>query len=159
MRCSPPSLSALTLLVLTALPSPGRAGDAKPYKGAFDFAVIDVAPTPVPGVLLVTGSLDGNETHLGRFTGDVRYYVDTATWMFDGTLFKVAANGDKLYESLTGQFTATGSFGDFTLKGGTGRFTTATGGGSFLSRWIVYPSTAVVGFEGTISYDASNRRP
>jgi hypothetical protein len=162
MRCSPPRLFALTLLVLTALPGPGRAGDATPYKGTFNFAVIDVVPTPVHGVLLVTGSLDGNEIHLGRFTGEVQYYVDTGTGMFYGTLLKVVARrpareslpkdrafppdrtvddqlagrsipaerliGDKLHESLPGQFTTTGSFGNFTLTGGTGRFTKATGG-------------------------------
>ncbi len=153
------SVTVVAVLVLTALPSPGRAGNAKPYQGAFNFAVLEAVPTPVPGVILVTGSLDGNETHLGRFTGEVQYHVNTGTGMFYGTLFKVAANGDKLYESLTGQFTATGSFGDFTMTGGTGRFANVIGGGTFIGKWIVYPSTAVVGYEGTISYDASDRRP
>ena len=115
-----PSLFALTLLVLTAPPGPARAGDARPYKGTFDFAVTDVTQTSDREVVLVTGSLNGNETHLGRFTGEVQYYVDTVTGMYYGTLFKVAANGDELYESLTGQFTPTGSFGDFTITGGTG---------------------------------------
>jgi hypothetical protein len=152
MQRSLPSLFALTLLVLTALAGPGRAGDARPDKGTLNFAVTDVTPTSDPEVVLVTGSLNGNETHLGRFTGEVQYYVDTVTGVFYGTLFKVAANGDELDESLTGQFTPTGSFGNYTMTGGTGRFTNASGGGTFISMWIVYPNTAVVGFEGTISY-------
>ena len=102
--------------------------------------------------LLVTGSLNGNETHLGRFTGQVQYSVNLQTGAFSGTLFKVAANGDQLYESLSGQFTATGSVGSFLMTGGTGRFENAAGSGAFVGTWIVYPSTAVITFDGTISY-------
>jgi hypothetical protein len=155
MRRSPQNLSALTLLVLTALAGPSRAGDETPYKGAFNFAVINVTPVSDTEVL-VKGSLDGNATHLGRFTGQVQYYVDLQTGKFVGTLFKVAANGDQIYESLTGQFTATGSVGSFVLTGGTGRFENATGGGTFVSTWVIYPSTAVVAFKGTTSNGASN---
>src|SRR5437870_5415501 len=116
LRWSPPrpSLSALTLLVLTALPGPVHAGDATPFKGTFNFALTDDVPTPVDGVRFATGSLDGSETHLGRITGEVQYDYDT-TGKFSGTLFKVAANGDTLYQSLTGQFNLTGSVGTFTI--------------------------------------------
>jgi hypothetical protein len=158
LRWSPPSLSALTLLVLASLPGPVRAGDATPFKGTFNFALTDVVPTPVDGVLFVTGSIDGNETHLGRITGEVQYYYDTGTGSFYGTLSKTAANGDALSMSVAGQFTTTGSFGTFTITGGTGRFTNATGAGTFVGRWINAPITAVLGFDGTISYDASDRR-
>lgn len=149
---------ALTLLALAAFCVPIQAGNSLPYKGAFDFAVIDVEPTNDPGVVLVTGTLDGNETHLGQFTGEVQYYVDTATGALYGTLYKVAANGDELYETLTGQFIATGAVGDFVMTGGTGRFTHATGGGTYVSTWIVPFSTSYVTFDGTISYSASDRR-
>jgi hypothetical protein len=55
-------------------------------------------------------------------------------------LYKVAANGDRLYECVTGQFTATGSVGSSVIMGGTGRFENATGDANFVSMWINAPT-------------------
>jgi hypothetical protein len=156
MRRGHPSFFALILLALVCLPSPVRAGDFKPYKGGFDFAATVLDPLP-DGDTFVRGLLDGEETSLGHFTGVVEYLVHP-DGSFEGTVTKMAANGDLLFESLTGQFNATGSTGTFTLSKGTGRFKNASGGGTFQSKWVVFPFTAVVQFDGKISYNASDRR-
>jgi hypothetical protein len=156
MRLTVPSLSACALLISVILPTSSRAGQAKPYKGTFDFAVTSATPQPA-NVLFVEGSLAGHETHLGQFSGEVEYYV-YPDGSFSGTLTKAAANGDALALTLTGQFVPTGSQGQFTFTGGTGRFESATGSGTFQGQWVNYLFTAVIEFSGTISYDASDRR-
>jgi hypothetical protein len=82
----------------------------------------------------------------------VRYLVDLTTGKFSGTLVKVAANGDRLYEYVTDHFTATGSVGSSVITGGTGRFENATGEANFVSMWINAHITAVITFDGTISF-------
>jgi hypothetical protein len=151
-------LFACALLALTAIPETARAGQSLPYRGQFDFAVVSVEPVSQTEVL-VTATLAGEETHLGAFEGVVQYYVDLTTGMFVGSLYKQAANGDELYETLTGQFTATGAMGDFSMTGGTGRFLSATGGGTYVSAWTdAAMTTGHVTFSGSIGYDASDRR-
>src|SRR5262245_36078179 len=72
-RCLPPLLLAL------AAPSPSaRADHPTPYKGRFDFTTVSVVPVSAT-MLYVRGSLVGNETHLGHFTGEVEYFVDVTT--------------------------------------------------------------------------------
>jgi hypothetical protein len=142
----------LALAVLAILPSSTRADHPTPYKGRFDFTTVDVQPVSAT-VLLVRGSLAGNETHLGSFTGEVEYLVDLTTYAFEGSLTKTAANGDLLYETVTGQFTPTGSLGEFTITGGTGRFQGATGGGSFEGIWTDPDRiTAHITFDGSLSF-------
>ena len=113
------------LLVLTALAAPSSttlAGHPTTYKGPIRFRDRRSTDRHRRPRLLVRGSLAGIETLLGRFTGEVEYLVDLTTVAFTGTLTKTAANGDRLYETVTGQFTPTGSVGEFTITGGTGRF-------------------------------------
>jgi hypothetical protein len=143
---------------MLATPSPAaRADPPRPYKGAFDFATVHVQVLS-PTELLITGSLAGQETHLGRFEGEVTYHVNLADGSFAGSLYKEAANGDLLYETLDGQFTATGSKGRFELTGGTGRFRHATGSGGFTGIWTdPLQTTAHITFSGTIDFDASDR--
>jgi hypothetical protein len=69
MRPSLQKLSASVVLILTALAGPSRAGDDVPYKGTINFAVTSMTPGSQSEQVVVNGSLDGNETHLGRFTG------------------------------------------------------------------------------------------
>jgi hypothetical protein len=140
------------LAALAAPSSTALADHPTTYKGRFDFTTVDVQPVSAT-VLLVRGSLAGNETHLGRFTGEVEYLVDLTTFAFEGSLTKTAANGDLLYETVTGQFTPTGSVGEFTITGGTGRFQGATGGGSFEGMWTD-PNriTAHITFDGSLSF-------
>src|SRR4051812_35015137 len=134
MRRHPSRLLLLALAALAPLSSMVLADHPATYKGRFDFTTVDVQPVSATE-LLVRGRLAGNETLLGRFTGEVEYLVDLTDFTFGGTLTKTAANGDLLHECLTGQFTPTGSVGEFTITGGTGRFRGATGGGSFVGTW------------------------
>lgn len=148
LRCLP----GLLFCALAALPLTAQADHSVTYKGRFDFTTVDVRPVS-DTVLLVRGRLAGNETHLGRFTGEVEYLVDLTTFAFEGSLTKKAANGDLLYETLAGQLTQAGSLGDFTITGGTGRFRGATGGGSFEGMWTDPDMiTARITFDGALSF-------
>ena len=149
MRCSPPSLSALTLLVLTALPAPSRADQDTPYNGSFGLTLTSVKPLPKGGDR-IKGVLAGEATFLGPFTGTVEYHV-FPDGSFVGTATKVAADGDQLTERLAGTLTATGSVGAFVVTGGTRRFKHASGSGTFVSTWTS-TTTAVVTFAGSASY-------
>jgi hypothetical protein len=150
LACALPALA-------TQLPA-AHADQPRPYKGAFNFAITSVESLSETEVF-VTGSLAGEETFLGRFEGEVQYYVDLSTGAFYGSLVKEAANGDLLYETLTGQFTATGSVGAFVMTGGTGRFLRATGGGTFVGVWTdPAMTTARVTYGGSIDFHASDRR-
>jgi hypothetical protein len=80
------------------------ADDPTPYKGRFDFTTIDVQPVSAT-VLLIRGSLAGNETHLGRFTGEVEYLADLTTFAFESSLAKTAAGGDRLGQELNERIT------------------------------------------------------
>ncbi|HWE38714.1 MAG TPA: hypothetical protein VG406_19355 [Isosphaeraceae bacterium] len=146
-------LLACALPALATPPPDARADHPRPYKGAFEFATVDVqvlSPTEV----LVTGSLAGKETILGRFDGLVLYIVDLSTETFSGSAVKRAADGDLLFETLTGQFTATGSEGTFVVTGGTGRFSEATGGGTFTGVWTdAAMTTAHITFNGRMGLD------
>ena len=135
----------------TQLPA-ARADHPRPFKGAFDFAVVDVQLLSQTEIL-VTGRIAGRETHLGRMEGQVVYVVDLLSGAFYGSLHKQAANGDLLYQTLSGQFTATGSEGEFVITGGTGRFRHATGGGTFTGVWTdPTMTTAHITFDGSIDY-------
>jgi hypothetical protein len=151
MRRRLPSL-CLFLCALATPSSSALADHPTPYKGRFDFTTLDVHPVSAT-VLLARGSLAGNETHLGRFTGEVEYLVDLTTGAFAGALTKTAANDDRLDETLAGQFTATGSEGTFTITGSTGRFRGATGGGSFVGVWTDPDLiTAHVTFDSSLAF-------
>jgi hypothetical protein len=144
----------LALLVLSALPVTSRADDKdQPYNGVFTLTITGENPQP-SGAVKITGNLKGQATFLGPFQGTVEYFVNP-DGTFTGTATKVATNGDRLYESLEGTLTATGSVGSFWLTGGTGHFKDARGGGVFLSTWTG-TTTADVTFEGSASDRAAH---
>lgn len=150
------SLPGLILCALTTLAAPSStalAGHPATYKGRFDFEVKEFVPITDTDVF-VRGSLDGVETLLGKFTGEVEYLFNPKTGVFTGSLTKRAANGDLLYEDLEGQFSLIGSAGTFAITGGTGRFRGATGGGTFTGVWTAPDhSTAHITFDGSLSHD------
>ena len=99
-------------------------------------------------------SADGPE-RVPRQTDDEIERVDEAAEL------RIASRIDRigLYESLTGQFTPTGSVGEFTITGGTGRFRGATGGGTFVGVWTDPDLiTAHITFEGSLSFAGGNGR-
>ena len=100
-----------------------RGGTELPFRGSYT-SVIEVPPPSA------VGSVEGNATDLGRFTGTVTAEVtgNTATGKFTFT----AANGDQ----LSGTFLGEGVFMPpntvtrterATIENGTGRFAGATG--------------------------------
>jgi hypothetical protein len=136
-------LVAVAILVL-----PDRASaEGRPYflLGTAQF----VSPTDFVG--------SGYATHLGKYTevGSASFSptADPTVLRIDAWAVFTAANGDQLYETitgrldlLTGEITAT-----VTYVGGTGRFEDASGS-STLSGQIMPDGTIAVAVEGTIDY-------
>lgn len=153
------SLPAFLLAAAAAiLPAPAAAGDGVPYRGRLDLTVTGLYEDG--DTLVVTGVLGGNVTHLGRLTGTVTYYIDS-TGAFTGDVVKVASNGDKLRETMVGQFLdpyGINAVGTFAFDGGTGRFSNASGTGDFAAEFFSPMEEGTVDVEATLFYDASDRR-
>lgn len=145
-----------SLLVLTVQLTAHGQKVERPYQGELEVVVTGVS-YPAADQMLIEGLLIGRATHMGQFHGIVEYLVDTTTGHFMGHVGRVTANGDELYESVVGGLTESGSMGTTTFTGGTGRFKNASGESVFVGTWTE-PGVATVQFEGTISYDASDRR-
>lgn len=108
------------------------AGSQVPFKGS------DVGHFELPG-LCEDGSLQvviggtGTATHLGSYNFNANECFDPATGSFKGTPTFIAANGDRLFGTYTGQVAATLDINVVTyreqllIKGGTGRFAGASG--------------------------------
>jgi hypothetical protein len=99
----------------------------------------------------------GIATHLGSFTetGSVQFSGtdDPFVLQIDGWAIHTAANGDQVYELISGQLNlATGAgTATTTYVGGTGRFADATGS-STISLQLTGPGSYVFSGEGTIDY-------
>ena len=147
-------LSALLLAVtlVTAAPQTTRADDdARPFTGTIGYATVSASPLPL-GYTHVSGTVSGKLTVLGKFTGTVEYII-APNGSYTGLATKIDARGNKLYESLIGQFNATGSTGTIKVVGGTGKFHEATGHSTFVSTWIIPGVTATVAINGVIELD------
>src|SRR5262245_13700854 len=125
--------ASLTLAGLTVLGlgSPASAGDVLPFQGVMA-GTADVSEFPVV-VLRATG----NATHLGDFSVTMPHFVTPPTAV--GTFEFVAANGDKIFGTMTGD-SVPAEMPNFlrivetaNITGGTGRFDGA-GGGFTLTR-------------------------
>ena len=107
--------------------------------------------------MLVTFSSEGTATHLGRYTTAGSFLVDLTTAGAGGPGIMVAANGDQLFNTGSGQATPTGVPGELsiagtsTITGGTGRFERATG--SFSGVRVLNTATGISAgsFTGTIT--------
>jgi hypothetical protein len=140
----------VTLIALSIFPRATLADHERPYKGKLVSTTTSVTPTP-EGLLYFETVVAGRGNMLGKFTGAASYLVNPLDGSFTGTLTKVAANGDEVYESFIGQFNAdfTESVGIFWIDGGTGRFAGATGGGSFTGV-VTSPITIAIRYAGVI---------
>ena len=154
----------LALLAVLGLAGPVAAGEQVPFKGRFAGVVI---VTGGPSILFAAVDATGNATDLGQFTLAIPHQVNRGTspfpfpWTSTGSYQFVAANGDTLFASFTGQVSSTPTPGVLaaveiaTITGGTGRFAGATGG--FTVNRLVYPATltaprtTIGSFNGTIS--------
>ncbi len=123
-------LASALLAVTTLSPPAARAaqGTSRPLTGT---------GTGTTTVNLVTGAATvdstGHLSHLGAVTGyfNVMFAPSVSGFTYTGTGTYVAANGDKLFVTLTGSGTVTGTTGKSTdtdtITGGTGRFAGASG--------------------------------
>ena len=106
-----------------------RGGTDLPFRGSFEGHEVDQV---VPPNLLVNGTAEGTATQLGRYTATFTVVVTLATSSSTGSIALVAANGDELVGTLTGQGTAIAPnvahiIENVTITGGTGRFAGASG--------------------------------
>jgi hypothetical protein len=147
-------LIATNCLLMASLAGIAAAGTK--YEGKLDVNIIAVAPSE--GAMHLLGTIKGEANVLGQFNGWVSYKLELATNTFEGQAVKVAANGDHLYEVMSGEFLdPVNSVGSFTITGGTGRLQGASGSGAFTG---VFPTPAAgsVAFQGALVYQAANRR-
>ena len=139
----------LSLVSLVAIGASGRAeagGGSRPIKGTGEGVVTGVVS---PVELLI--DYVGNASHLGKFTRreDVTF-GDLGT--ISGSIVFVAADGDELNVSFTGQFVSPNdAVAAYTFAGGTGRFTHATGTATATASTPDFVHVSV-SFEGTIDY-------
>lgn len=110
-----------------------------PFKAKGNPGSVQIAGGPPPAPLDVTISADGQATELGHYTSSasaVVSFTSPTTAVFDGGGTFVAANGDQLVFTYTGDFfpgPVAGGRGPYEFTGGTGRFDGATGHGLFNS--------------------------
>jgi hypothetical protein len=127
-RSTPTNLAPVTSPDGLGALGPALAAAATlPFRGRADEMITGATPLG-PSQLLLTATVTGEATHLGRFTGTEEVVLNIADGTFSGTRVFVAANGDRLFADVQGSFTsATTAQGTFTFTGGTGRFATAAG--------------------------------
>jgi hypothetical protein len=151
-------LSAPLLLgILTGLVygAPATAAEQLPFKGtlqAFETYQLDIPNQ----TLFVTGNGSGNATHLGRYSVEYDVTVSLVSGGGPASIRLVAANGDAIFATGSGQGTPT-VLPDvamiverYTITDGTGRFAGASG--SFTVVRLVNTVTGVTSgtFDGSI---------
>jgi hypothetical protein len=154
-REMPGSPTSPTTAAVGSAQTEANGGEQLPFHGSLEAVETDVVAPPS---LLVDGTGTGTATHLGRFTATFTTTVNLSTGSATGGIFRfVAANGDHLDATFTGQGTPTAQpnvasiVETATISGGTGRFAGATG--AFTIHRIVNQVTGVSSgsFDGTIS--------
>ena len=142
----------LTPLVYAA---PNSAAEQLPFKGtlqAFETYQLDIPNQ----TLCVSGNGSGNASHLGRYSAEYDVTVSLVSGGGPASIRLVAANGDAIFATGSGQGTPT-ALPDvamivemYTITGGTGRFAGASG--SFTVVRLVNTVTGVTSgtFDGSI---------
>lgn len=156
--------STLVVVVLTlfGLAAPAAAHQV-PFTATGTAVITGVTHLP-GGLTQLDGSVSGNATHLGNFTGPITR-VQNHQGNFVTTVVFVGANGtDSVFLTISGQFESAGhgdkcvltSTGTYTVTGGTGAFLNATGSGTITSQTDLCAGTATGTYTGTISQPNSN---
>ena len=149
------SLAAIFVIALFA--SPAVASEQVPFNGSWVSHETYDVQFPV---MFVHGTATGYATRIGRYTATYEEQVDLLTGSSVGAITVVAANGDVIFATQTGQGDPTPDPDIFSIvevsnvTGGTGRFAGATG--TFTIERLVSLSTgdSSGSFSGTISHPA-----
>jgi hypothetical protein len=127
----PESPVSPTAVSETSAQTQAVSGTNLPFHGSFSRD--SHAQFEPPITLVISATLTGTATHLGRFTATSEDHVDTTNNTAVGTFILTAANGDRLFTTTEGvedSFTppniSTVTLAA-TITGGTGRFERATG--------------------------------
>jgi hypothetical protein len=122
---------ALTVLAGLGPTGPAAAGEHVHFKGSLE-GVVTINPVAPPVVfVLVEGT--GKSDHLGGFAVRTPHIVNRSNSTATGFYYFVAADGDTLNATFTGQATPTSTPGVLsivetaTITGGTGQFANAAG--------------------------------
>jgi hypothetical protein len=163
---APDTLTSPSAAVVTGSQTQAQGGTDLPFHGRYTFqtsAVVNCPPTCPPTILTISGTIAGDATHIGRFTGTSEDSINTAATQSTGTLNLTAANGDRIFTTTVGQETGfqppNVSFvmQTATIVGGTGRFAGATG--TFTVEFVqtidfaAATASGTGSFEGWISFD------
>ncbi len=146
-------LTAALVGPVAALAGSPTADQQVPFKGSVQ--AIEAYDLQFP-TLFVAAIGTGKSTHLGRFTMAYQVEVDLLTGAALASIHLVAANGDEIFATGSGQGTPTEDpdiasiVETYTITGGTGRFDGATG--SFTAQRLVNLVTGSTSgsFDGTI---------
>ena len=149
------SLAAIFVIALFASPAP--ADQQVAFNGSWVSHETYDVQFPV---MFVHGTARGYATQIGRYTATYEEQVDLLTGSSVGAITVVAANGDVIFATQTGQGDPTPDPDIFsivevsTITGGTGRFAGATG--TFTIERLVNLTTgdSSGSFSGTISHPA-----
>lgn len=135
-----------------------------PFKARYTFQTVSgpVEPCGTSGRNRTFVEGEGNGTHLGSFTISLSQCGLPGGVLADGRGTFVAANGDLLHFTYTGQTTRTPTLITFisfvTFAGGSGRFDGATGAATALGSIDLMTGAAAADWDGLISSVGSNER-
>jgi hypothetical protein len=152
-------LAASVFVVVACLAVAGAALSRQqiPFKGSLQGHEIDTpVGGPPPTQLIAHGSARGIATVAGQFSFTYQLTVTLADGTATGTAQLIAANGDRIFTTITGSSEPTATPGVLsiteinTITGGTGRFVGAQG--SFTVERLANQSGLTSGsFHGTIT--------
>src|SRR5262249_46245804 len=137
--------------------APASAADQVPFTATGTVVITGVTHLP-GGLIQLDGSVSGNASHLGNFTGPITRIQDHQGNFATTTVF-IGANGtDSVFLAVSGNLESPKgsscvfiSTGTYTVTGGTGAFANATGSGTTSSEIDQCAGTAVGTYTGTIS--------
>jgi hypothetical protein len=150
--------SSLVVVVLTlcGLATPAAADDQVPFTATGTAVITSVTYLP-GGLTQLSGSILGNATHLGKFTGSSARIQDDQGNFATTTVIVGANRKNSVFLAISGHFEGAGgscvvtSTGTYTVTGGTGAFANATGSGTTTSEIDQCAGTATATYTGTIS--------
>ena len=149
------SLVAIFVIALFATPAP--AGQQVPFNGSWVSHETYDVQFPV---MCVHGTATGNATQVGRYTATYEEHVNLLTGSSVGAISVVAANGDVIFATQTGQGVPTpdpdiASIVEVsTITDGTGRFADAMGIFTIARLVNLTTGDSSGSFSGTISHPA-----